>query len=66
MPNGMLTPDQFAGKIDNHERINILYKLVYELYRQRKYERIKDSAKIIFGAFLGAIAFLAAHQWIFT
>lgn len=64
MPNGMLTPSEFEKEKDACFKINVLYRLVYKLYEERRFNRIKDSVKIMFGGFIGAIAFLMAHTWI--
>lgn len=62
MPNGMLNPDEFEGIEDHTRKINILYRLIYELYRRRRWDSVKDGAKTVFGGFLGAIAFMAGKD----
>ena len=58
MPDGMRTPDEFEQEKDNTIKINHLYRLVYELYKKRRWNTARDSIKTIFGGFLGAIAFM--------
>jgi hypothetical protein len=61
MPDGMLKPEEFEA-IDDHERkTNIMYRLVYELYRRRKRDNVTETAKAMFGGFWGAIVFMAAR-----
>jgi len=61
MPDGMLTPEEFAQEQDNNHRINIMYRLVYELYRRRRRDSMTETAKAMFGGFWGAIAFMTAR-----
>jgi len=62
MPDGMLTPEEFEKQEDNSFKINVMYRLLYELYRRRRWDTIKDGTKTIFGGFLGAIAFMAGKD----
>lgn len=59
MPDGMLTPDEFEKQEDDKLKINIMYRLVYELYMGRRKEKVFDSAKTIFGGFLGGFVVMA-------
>jgi hypothetical protein len=64
MPNGkgMLTPEEFDNQEDCDLKINIMYRLVYELYQRKQWDAVKDGAKTIFGGFLGGLAFLAGKD----
>ena len=59
---GMLTPEEFERIEDHNTKTNVLYRLVYDLYRCKKRETIYDGAKTIFGGFLGAITFMFAKS----
>ena len=62
MPNGMLTPEEFEKQEDHSLKINIMYRLIYELYRRRRWDAVKEGTRTIFGGFLGAIAFMAGKS----
>jgi hypothetical protein len=62
MPDGMLKPEEFEKQEDVHLKINIMYRLVYELYSRKQWDAVKDGAKTIFGGFLGGLAFLAGKD----
>ena len=64
MPDGtgMLTPEEFEKRDNVDLKINIMYRLIYQLYQRRKWDAVKDGVKTIFGGFLGAIAFMCGKD----
>ena len=56
MPNGMLIPDEFEKETNQELKINIMYRLVYELYKKRRW----DDFKTLSGGFVGGFTAMIA------